>query len=185
MSNRNVASLAFKLAGIYLLAMAASSILTHSLFLIDFVLAPSSYGSGGLSTAGRVVIGLCTFVSLASVIAGGVFLLLASRSLAARTFPELSESPEPRATVSEWQAAAFAVVGIIFVAGSVSTLPVSVGFLIDLSTEHSRWREWLEPAGPVLQFLLGLALFFGARPLAAFWRRLRGAGVPKSETRAD
>ena len=102
----------------------------------------------------------------------GAIVLAVRHRIAARLFPETSL---PRSTIelSDLQAAAFAVLGMYFVVESFATLAQGA---VRLSPQDGLATLWPGYAGTVVQGLLGLALFFGARVASGAWFIARQAG---------
>jgi hypothetical protein len=162
MTRIDIASLAFKLAGIYALFQALGQV-QYLGFLF-----PSPLGG-----TNQTVIISVTAASLGSLIASGCVLIAASHSLASWMFPEELGRETPRIRVLAVQGAAFSVIGVFFAAGA---LPSLVGTGV----------QWLQPGGglpwamtlqSIIAIVVGVGLFFGGHGLARLWSKLRYAGL--------
>ena len=169
-TRRDVAAIVVKLVGVYMVLQGFPPLVTLG-----------QYGLAGPA-------GIPAYVWLYSLAMLGFYvgigsLLLAYGDRAARWLlprPDRSESAPP-ATGSpvEWQAAAFAVAGVVII-----VFWAAPGFLFDL------WRHFFRnnpdaPPGQIveavpylvrhaLELALGLWLFYGSKRLSLYWQRLRG-----------
>ena len=105
-------------------------------------------------------------------------------------FPNVEGSLSVAATSRELQEVGFSLLAIYFGLGAVSRLAGLIYQFarirpIDDQSSFSQLAERTPQnlVSTAVQLLAWVVLFFGARGLASFWRRVRGRGVPIHEPR--
>lgn len=158
MKTRGVASLAFKILGVFFVAQAVTL----------FGALPFSLKSGYFGT----LLGSFLLTLLA-----GFGLVFLSRSLGRRLVPD-SENEEfsTSLSVSDWQSIAFSAMGVIFF---VAALRDFAGLYRPMTSRFELTLPSLLPS--IVQLVLGLGLFFQARGLANVWRRLQESRTVRKE----
>ena len=168
MTKREIAALAFTLAGIYVLR----DTLNYVHYMVLFIL--GGIDRTGANRTGEWV-GVATLLSVSIGMSAG--LILARRTLARWMFPKEQGRETPRLRLTAVQGVAFSIVGVFVFA---SALPVFLSYVHTLVL-HGRnlpiRDHVLRLAAPMGSALLGAALFFGGQGLARFWAKLRYAGV--------
>jgi hypothetical protein len=181
MSPRQIASLAFKLAGLYALinAIHYCGTLAYYVYLLASPSMRTAIQDELNSEVSRTWLSLITTASTAAMyVAMGIVLIVCSRRFAARMFPE-DPSESARTEVFAVQAVAFSIVGLALMAMSIPHLTNSAQYLLTSASSGTiRW-SWAVPdlAGVLLRMGLGVALFFGGPGLARYWAKLRYTGL--------
>jgi len=165
MAPRDLTAALLAVLGVYVLGDSITQVGTTAFFLTldssDEVLRQSHTDQG-----------LLTAAFFALQVAFGVCVLTLRHRIAARLFPQ-NTPPSPGIELSDLQAAALAVLGLYFVVRSFAALAQGV---VQLSPQDGLATLWPHYAGTLIQGLLGLALFFGARVASGAWSIARQAG---------
>ena len=179
MKKQEIGSIAFKIAGVYVLVKGVLRVDGLIAVLIHlFGDSPVQYG-GGLLFA---VLGPTAFL-----VALGVLLIYKSNRLAAGVFGVAPEEIMVSGTTRELQAAAFAVLGVGLVVFAVCGMLHQMGTLVYLGEVQStrsfgatlgrmKVTAWVGIFVKTVEIIIGFALFFGARRFANWWHHLRGFG---------
>ena len=178
MNKREIASLAFKIAGLYAIVQAIKQS-GSILLLLGALLRACDLGLETPEDLWRFLLDLAVVIlpcALLTVL--GILLLARSSKLAGWVFdagdPALAQPTDPH----ELQAIAFSVLGVFVVAMAVPSLgAVLMNASVRDLPEHLRPRVWTPLIKLGLQSGIGLGLFFGARPLARFWHKMRTGGI--------
>ena len=169
MTKREVASLAFTIAGVYALIQTAQ-LLGAVAFLID---AFRSAWDG--INAHSVIMAIGAFVPFAALAFLAYILITRSRSLAARVFPADDTNVQSPFPQTDLPRLAFAVAGLLITAQALpwifnTAASVVQALVIRGDTEHfSSVSYWASILAQVLRGALGLSLFFCSRQLAKWW----------------
>jgi len=174
MSPRDIASLAFKLAGIYVILQTLAALPDIAgVFAYDWRQAGDEGVNVPLLVAGRLI-------PLALSLVLGVLLIAKSRAFAATTVQD-ETGGSGRAQPVQIHAILVATVGLLLTGLAVRSLPAVVRQLTLLSAQRSviaPWQgtnlsadTWVWAAGVLLQFCAGVGLILWARPLAGLFHR--------------
>lgn len=179
MTKREIAALAFTIAGIYAL-IEAIPMVTSLVSWFD-MLRRMTAGSGSAKTGQLVLVTLAMMLPLAGLLFAAYLLIVRSGKFAARMFPEDDTGLATKASAAGLQAAALSVVGVLVVALALPRLLNAVGYLASVYArtpppEQTPWTSWTHLLAGVVQLGLGIGLFFGGRGLANYWQRLRTVG---------
>jgi hypothetical protein len=166
-------SLALRLAGIWLLDRSI-----HEVWNVIFKakVASLSGSSSGLYAE------IAAFAALAAT---ALTLLLAGDRIAKRWFPSADTSSS---VLADLQPIAFSVLGLVILMNSLPTLLSNAlgpgGWAEDGGGIYVRGADpaWPIHVATLLRVALGLALFFGGRPLARVWRWSQTAGLDRRST---
>jgi hypothetical protein len=119
----------------------------------------------------------------------GISLIVYSVPWGQKLTKNFVESNVTALSFEQIQALAFAVAGILILAGSLPQLFNSIYSLGQLAEEEKYaglkpvkaivWHTVLPAVGTFLKAGLGFWMFFGARGFANFWRSIRNFGTPK------
>lgn len=179
MSSRGFAEVCLKLLGVYWTATAILSLPS----LAQYWASSASAGQAAVHSW------LLTSVLIMVVyLAVGVSTIRYAKSLALRLVPETSPEIAEAGMSSEiLQGVALSILGIYFVARSLLGVPQHIFSFAALGQNPEAWaikQKWLQEWGAVsatgLELVVGVALFFGGKPLARLWHRLRP--VPASDS---
>ena len=109
----------------------------------------------------------------------GLFLWMCADRLAAEMVRSDESSPAKSVlTGDEIQAIAFSVIGLFLFVQALPRFLYEVVYIGAVYPPPAEFRpRWLL-GGPLLQVIVGIALFFGARGLVGIWKKMRGGGVP-------
>ncbi len=167
MSRRDIANLAFKIAGLYCFIQAAQ--------YISFV--PAIF-QGSVSDLPPIFAAIAAIASPALLVAGGAFLFLKSHSLAEKTFPDAQPQSPPERILGV-HALAFSIVAVFLLADALPSLIASLCTLPPLWGKATPGlRELLRVlAQPALKTVLGVGLFLGSHGLVRLWAKLRYSGL--------
>lgn len=161
-SRLDVAVIALRLIGIYILVQAA---------LLAAMLIPGVVGVFSLSTVLEELV--FPLVLIAGVAGVGVCLLVFSEWIGRRILPRDGGGPAEGASDSlTWQAIAFAVLGVYLVAESMPGIVANTVYGFNESGIMGAQR-----LSDLVQIVVGVVLFFQARGLAGLWHKLRTAGT--------
>jgi hypothetical protein len=173
MTKLEIGSLSFKLAGVYALVQAFPMLQVFGLLLTEFGRTPVAEAnpSWGILVAVEII----PFLLLIIV---GVLLMRYSSPLAHAVFHEPEALAGTRLSAADLRAIAVSVIGIAMIA---SALPRFTRFAFYLSARSDSVRSMFVltgDLGPELvertaQLLIGLALFFGAKGVSDFRRKVR------------
>jgi hypothetical protein len=146
MNQRQFASVLFAVTGIYIAVSRIPEFAIHAAFFYQF-------GSGGDVAGGETLLTGAALTATIVTAGIGVALILLRDRLARRLFPTDTAPLEVRGL----QTAAFSVIGVYFAVQGISRLPWSgqVG-----------WSA-------IVQVVLGVALFLGARGLSRLWLQIQ------------
>ncbi len=161
MNPRSAAEVAFGVAGIWLVVSRIPDILLTLWF-----------SAGEPAAIGRWV-GLIHF----GLVAGCGLGLVVLRRWLARWLVPVSE-PALAGSIPGLQAAAFSVIGLLFVAHGLADLLGRLAMLLSDPQPVSLPRV----APPLVQLTVGLAIFGGARGLVKVWRAGRAAGLSQADS---
>jgi len=111
----------------------------------------------------------------------GLFLWMCADRLAAEMVRSDETSPTKSVlTGDEIQAIAFSVIGLFLFVQALPRFLYEVVYIGAVYPPPAEFRpRWLL-GGPLLQVIVGIALFFGARGLVGIWKKMRGGGVPST-----
>jgi hypothetical protein len=160
MNPRTAAEVAFGVAGIWLIVSRIPDI------LLTLAFSPAEPG-GVVRWFGLLHFGL--------VAECGLGLLLLRHRLAARLVP--MPQTALAGSVPDLQAAAFSVVGLLMAAHGLAELLARLVMSTSIAERSSFWRL----ATPLVQLVVGLAVFVGARGLVTIWRSVRSAGQSRRD----
>jgi hypothetical protein len=164
-SNRALAALAIRLMGIYAWFQVLTVAPTMGYLFVGESL---RHDEKGLWMAMVAI----SFVALALWIALGFLMILMADRIALRMAPP-GEGPRPEpADPGSLQAVFFSVVGLILV---VHSIPKLIETLVSLKVAGSGaflFPPWISVLLVALEFVMGVALFVGARGLSRVWRRI-------------
>ncbi|NOY80113.1 MAG: hypothetical protein GXP31_03815 [Kiritimatiellaeota bacterium] len=189
MTERKLAHVVLRLTGVWLLVTWLGSV---AMFLAPLHMAQSALaaaGSGPLLNRLMIWFGL-----IGPYLAAGacIAIVIWSPKVAAWLFPEDREL-----RVESWAdtpetllALGFCCIGVGLALKALPTLASSVYEQVTLASSVSldvRTRTHLQAriVGPSAQFLVGIALFLGARGLSSLWFRLRSATGVRTEAPPD
>ncbi|MEK7270193.1 MAG: hypothetical protein AAB215_04535 [Planctomycetota bacterium] len=182
MTKREIASLSFRLMGVYCLveSIFLLSRLAGLLQSLWFAHIPGGWGlPEGIASVAYVAFNAA--LPLALLLGLAWALIYRGDELSGWVFPEGEKPGGPSATTREVQSIAFSVVGLYLFATSISPL---ANFLALLAFGDRKWlgsdMGWyaLKNSDQALQFLLGLFLFLRPRMFANAWHALRHYGHP-------
>jgi hypothetical protein len=176
MSNQEAASLAFKLAGIYVLTEAITS-----LFGTGLLWAGALRSDMGMQMLNRPTVLVLTSVPTVFLVALGAGLIRYSRPIAEAMFEQANATPTSTMTPSELQAVLLTVLGVSMIASAVphfARLALYFGPPAE-STERSvlavinqYWPEFVQRSSAVV---IGAMLILGRRGFSAGWSTVRRA----------
>lgn len=179
MNKREIASLAFKIAGIYALIVAIPLINVIWLSLKTYTFSvPHGYPSPPHQLSAGLNLSLSTAPIVLLTIMGCV-LIIYSRRFADRMFPE-TEHESTQTRVLGVQALAFSIVALFLIANSIPRITSSIARVmasVSGSDMQSLSRLILYNIEPYLKLIIGLGLFFRCHWLARYWSRLRYAKI--------
>ena len=162
MTNRELATLAVKLLGVYclILVVGAAPGMGYWLGMELETLAPLLLGIASLL--------LFTFL--------GVWLIWKSDSFVRLVVPTAEAPTSERGGASELQGVLFSVIGVVLVVHALPRIILTI-FVYSRVEEWEKGTSGLERAWPqlaavALEIVLGVALFVGSRGLARMWRRI-------------
>ena len=176
MTKREVASLAFTIAGIYALVHFAQHLYTVTSFVGFAFDKLEHYDAERFLKLAAVSLPLVLSGLLAYV------LIVRSRHLAARMFPGYQASVQSPFPQTDLPRLAFAVTGLLITAQALPWLfSTAVSFVQALasfsdSKYFSSLSYWASILGQVLKVALGLSLFLCSRQLARWWAELQVTG---------
>ncbi len=182
MNNIQIASLAFKLAGIFSVIQSIPMLrnINEVIALKNSPLFETT--SGQAHPANYLLIGIITSISLLILL--GIILLVFSNFFARKMFAAstTSSTPETELTSKNIQSVAFSIVGVILVVVAIPKL-VQVGANIQalanagdqVPTKSISAGTWAYSIGLAAQMLVGILLFFGANGLSSLWFLLQKA----------
>ncbi len=165
MSRRDIARLAFVMAGIYALFEATP----HGAGVFYWIFAPVE--ALAQLQMGRQQLAIGSAVPALLLLMTGTGLILFSGRLARRMFPD---APHDRERILALPALAYSVVGLVCVVWGLASIWHSAIALLISTSASSPYAELIENA---VLILAGIALFFGCHGLARIWSRLRYAGL--------
>lgn len=168
MSNRNIASLAFKLAGIYVLVEAIPVVQDVLYVTTNWLYAPAGVVAKyqWMSLFCGAVLPLLLTVILATT------LLIKSKALGRRTADRSEAIHGPILAI---HALCFSVVGLFLIGSGLPALGAALSRVVD--GRQSLLAVLSASIAPLLKLLCGMAFFFGSHGLARFWSRLRYSGL--------
>ncbi len=174
MSLRGIASLGFKLLGIFVIVQAVPLLQDIGIFL-------GSIESLASTNVNIAVLIISAILPVGLLIGIGCGLLIFSSKLASRLITPDTEGPrDPSADSEDIQAVAFSVIGVlVFVLAVPKLFQIGANYYgIKQMGQYARaelfWRgTWVHVIGLLVQLLIGLGLFLGARGLSNFWQRLQ------------
>jgi hypothetical protein len=170
LSGVGIGTIALQLVGVYCITQALP-LLTALLSVIGF--------SGGRSLPSPRWQILFTFIMPAVYIASGVVLIRFAPRLGVRLFGDsiggMMVGPINTQLGRYLQAIAFSVFGVVMM---VSALPrlASIMWAVWMNT-GSRFNAYGPMVEPIIELLLGLALFLQARGLSMLWHKIRTTGA--------
>lgn len=165
----DVAAITIRILGIYIMLEGISPLL--------ITVSRSSFSPYRLPASAVLpfVIVLAVFESL------GLFMVLKASLIARWLLPKApivpAIAPAPGSPI-ELQSAAFAVVGVLLVVWAIPEIAVAVWrYTYESIQSTSHEQSGFQLTGllckPVLEFLLGLWLFFGSKRLSWYWQKTR------------
>jgi len=163
MNNREVASLACKILGMYIIIQAIKVLFTFSYLSVT-----TSFQDNILNLSfaiGYILLGILLwyFSDKLSVI-----------MVKTKNYDKESSSPD----IDSIQRVAFSVLGLFFIGNS---LPRLVGLLCNIylsMIDHSLSSILiLKSGGVIAEFIIGLAIFLGSKGLVNFLNKIRNAGL--------
>lgn len=159
MSNRELASLAIRLLGVYCLVRALASVADLTLLL---AIAEETSIVPLLAGIGKVLI-------LAVM---GVTMIWKSPWFARRMM-RANEEARPDAEPRQLQAVLFSVIGVVLIVWAVPRI-TSITWTVASSGSEDKLSAYWNPdlVALVVQLVLGVALFVGSGGLARIWRRI-------------
>lgn len=183
MNRQDIATLAFRITGIFVALSPIRAILG--------VLATLTWGFSsqmGIEEflEGPLLMLLLTIVLEGAVAAAGILCFVKSRQLAMKTFPESTVQPEAgiRVSLNEGQELAFSVVGLWFLCVGLAEFAQVLGnvwvarqasALVPATT--GLVESWvLQFLTPAIYLILGAFLFFRYKDVIALWQRWRRTG---------
>lgn len=162
-SRLDVAVIALRLIGIYILVQAA---------LLGAMLIPGIVSAFSISTVLKELI--LPLVLIAGVAGVGGCLLVFSEWIGRRILPRDGGGPAAGALDSStWQAIAFAVLGVYLI---VESMPRIVANTVYYGFGESEIMG-AQRLSDLVQIAVGVVLFFQARGLAGLWHKLRTGGT--------
>ena len=180
MKAHQLATLVLRLFGIYCLIEIIPCV---SICVTEINIARSAIGVLGISA---IIIEILPFAFLLGV---GISLIVYSVPWGQRLTKDFAESTVTTLSFEQIQVLAFAVAGILILAGSLPQLfnsIYSLGHLVELEKygglkpgKSVVWQTLLSAAGIFSKAGLGFWMFFGAHGFANFWRSMRNFGTPK------
>lgn len=174
MDRTDAASLAFKLAGIYVMVEAIKLVPTVAIPLRAFI------QENGVRFADVAIVGVPLLISCTALALLSYLLIVKSRGFADRSLasPEQNQIDFQR-HADELQVVAFSVVGVLLLCEGIPELVRTVA-----GAYHNRelMGAYLRETAPDLivlfvQLTAGYWLFFGPRSATRAWSRLSGAGL--------
>lgn len=163
MNNHEVASLACKILGIYIIVQAI-----NVLFSLLYLSVTISFQDTLLNLS--FAVGYIPF---------GILLWIFSDKLALIMVKKKDDNKKnPGMDINSIQRVAFSVLGLFFIGNSLPKL-VSLVSNIYISTIEHRESSILiiKSGGPIAEFIIGLVIFFGSRCLVDFLKKMRTAGL--------
>jgi hypothetical protein len=178
MTKYEIASLAYKLAGIFAIALAITIFpLMGEVFNIIAL--------GSLGALVNLLMGAALVVPFGLMLLLGIALILRSQLFAERTFQSSDEADARKCTTRDAQSLAFSVVGIVLVGFAIPALVSALLRYYDVSqtafvADGSSVQRQLLPQiiGPSIQALFGIGLFLGSNTVSDIWHRLRESRIP-------
>ena len=180
MNTLHVASLAFKIAGIFSITQAIPLLrqISEVLVLKNSLLFESNVGQA--YPVNYIFIGIIASIFLLVVF--GIVLILCSNTLSKKMFGEHAHpcSPETEITAQNIQSVAFSIVGVVLVAVALPKL-VQIGANIQalanagdaVPTRSISAGTWAYSIGMGVQMFVGVVLFVGSRGLSSLWYLLQ------------
>jgi len=173
MTKFDVGALAFKLAGIYVLAQALPMLQVSGLLLTESAkntISGTDYNWGIL-----VTVELAPFFLLLCM---GYLLIRHSATLARRAFADPDAAASADVKAADLQAVAFAAIGIALIASALQRFTRFAFWAAARSDDVRGIVASLGDSGPELaersaQLLIGLGLFYGQRGASDLWRKVR------------
>ena len=181
MRDRDAASLAFKMAGLYsIIGSLPQLCILHSYWYWYW----GDFAEGKMEGSHVVHIATGQVANIVLFLAFGIILIAFSNRLACKVFPNEDDAREAAACSAKGiQRVAFSVVGLYLLGTAIPKLVVVAVESIRASNgyvDQDRLWAW---HGPRLiefgiQLVIGLYLFLGARGVRSVWTRLRTAAQP-------
>lgn len=177
MTLRDIAGIGLKLLGVYAIIQA----LSHTEVIGLAISAAGSRHGAAVSPLQWAIMVL----PLGLLLVSGLLLIFCSRRIGRVIVPDQETVPaDAPLSYSDIQAIAFSVAGLAIACVALPRLGrilVNAGLLRGSSGHftggRARIRSLAQAAGPVVQLVIGVALFFGGRGLAKVWQKLQGQEV--------
>lgn len=181
MTKQEIASLAFKLAGIYVIVRSVGHLSAFVVFILGLMMEAWREGLANLSGDWLLVGGVGPLLTGGGLAVVGVLLFRKSDRFTERIFPEagsaMDQPPGDAARMLGIHAFAYSIVGLAVLARG---LPQGIEFvvLVAMNVHRGGWTAWgqtpwLYSIQPLTQLVLGLGLFLGSHGLARCWATLR------------
>lgn len=176
MNRQDIATLAFRILGIYMLMQHLYLILGVFGTVVDLFSLPVDLSNF-----------IYAIVTLAYFAVGPIVALVCifkSRQLALWTFPEEGQEVANELTANGAQELAFAVVGIWLAFGGLASFTRGIANILAYSRMYPDSGDAFRTAsgltqhlaGPIVEIALGAFLFFRYKDVIAFWQRWRRTG---------
>ncbi len=161
MTRHDIASLAYKLMGIFVLTQAVATI-----GVLPYMMISAQVPGSALVLA---------FLPLGILLLLVWLLILCSDWLAERTFAQREVAPDSRMCASEWMSLACAAIGVSLLSTALPKVFAMAWSLLfeEGMPELLRTGRWSGFAGTLIQLCLGGSLFFGSAGFANWWQRIR------------
>ena len=182
MNNIQIASLSFKLVGIFSIVQAIP-LLQHISGVFALKNSAVFESSSGQAYPGNyILIGIIVSISLLILL--GLILLCFSNAFAKKMFGQDNSIPTPETeiTAHNIQSVAFSIVGVVLIVVAIPKL-IQVGANIQVlanagdqyPTKSVSAGTWAYSIGLAAQMVVGILLFLGSRGLSSLWYFLQKA----------
>lgn len=166
MNKREIASLACKILGIYLIIQGTN------------VLSVSIATSNPIANESLINV----IFSLVYILFGVLFWVLSDKLSEIIVKGEHMSIEGSDLTVSEIQRVSFSVLGLYFLGNS---LPKLVSTLANVYFMSELAPRLILSGGAIIEFIIGLGIFFGSQSLVDFLKRIRTAGLKREDNKEE
>ena len=182
MTRRELGTLVFKIASLYLWLQGFSIIATVSMNFLPYVTAIGAGRFGGGQSSEEYLVLFAMLVPLILYTAGGWWVGTRAEMLSSRIFRWADpDAPLALIALADAQTLAYSVIGLYLMAAAaprfagfiVTWLYIGGGALAGGSRNPGIWRTFSPYLEALFQFAIGALLFLGGGGVARFWHRLR------------
>lgn len=170
MSKREIASLACKILGIY---MVVQGINVMANVLSVSIVTPNQIAPGSSINI--------VFPFIFLIIFGVLLLFLSDKLSVSMVKGEIHSNEGLGINASDIQRISFSVLGLFFLGSSLPKLVSTLTSIYSMSELNSTTRLLLGAGGAITQFIVGLGIFLGSQGLVNFLNAIRTAGLKKED----